>query len=434
MKFKAIASILCLAPLALADEVQLNDGTVYKDCIVENETDKDVTIVIQVSKTIRDSKVIAKSQIQSIRKSSPDERQYAELVRKYGDVESLTPDEVMKGAELTQKFISQYDKSKLLDKAKELEAKLVATMEQKEKEDAEAAEADSQEEEVQVSAEEMKRRGYDIEAEKILKKYKGKIKQKNVFAAMLYFDELSQKFNASEAYKEARESAAKVLPQLEENLAKMAAQAEAKQQDAVKAEAKRRQEFSNQKRSPGLNAEQRRVIEEAEMRWREEVAKRKETRDERRNQYMEKIRELREKNMRWFNPIPDMPESLRELERVAKADAEKISRELQYPDQDKAGKGSEELKKAWKALDEGRLDDASKALSEARGMRVPREYWETLDIEIKAAKTAAYEKARAERDAERAKLLEERRKKMDERRKNTMKDVNDKFKDMKDKK
>lgn len=432
MKFKVIASILCIAPMALADEVLLNDGTVYKDCIVENETDKDVTIVIQVSKTIRDSKVIPKAQIQSIRKSSPDERQYAELVRKYGEVETLTPDEVMKGVELTQKFISENEKSKLVDKAKELEARLTKVMEQKEQE--QAAEAENQEDEVQVSPEEMKRRGYDIEAEKILKKYKEKIKQKNVFAAMLYFDELSQKFNASEAYREARESAAKVLPQVEANLGKMAAQAEAKDQEAVKAEAKRRQEFSTQKRSPNINAEQRKAIEDAETRWREEIAKKREQRDQRRTQYMEKIRELRDKNMRWFNPITDMPESLRELERVAKTDAEKIKRELQSPDSDRAGKGSDELKKAWKALDEGQLDDASKALSEVRGARVPREYWETLDIEIKAAKTAAYEKARAERDAERAKLLEERRKKMDERRKNTMKDVNEKFKDMKDKK
>lgn len=426
MKYRIITSLLCIVPLALADEVQLNDGTVYKDCVVESETDKDVTIVVPVAKGIKDSKTIAKDQIKLIIKSTPDEREYAELVRKYGEIEGMSADEMKRGLEQVDKFIADNGKSKVLDKAKELQATLKTAIEKDDEESAKEAEAS------QHTPEELKRQGYDIEADKLLNKFKSRLKQNNAIPAMLVFDELSQNYGASKAYADARVSAEKILPQIVNSLSAMLKQSQEKENQINKEESNKTTEI-NARRRGNLTPEQQQAVDRADREWRAELTKRREQRLARKNMYRDQIMKIRDKKMRWFNPIPDLPDSISDLQRVAKDDLDRIKREIEHPESDKAGKGSELIKTSWEALDKGDLDAASSALSEVRALRVPGQYWEALEAEIKAAKTAAYEKARAEREAARAKQLEERRKQQEERRKSSMKELNDRLKEMKDK-
>lgn len=425
MKVQMFAPLLFTASLALADEVRLNDGTIYKDCVVESETAENVTIIVPVSKTIKDTKTIPVADISLIIKSTPDERAFADLSRKYGDVKGLSGDDLKKGVELVEKFVSDNPKSKVLDKAKELEGALKAASEAGEKEEA------KEEEKQAVSPEIMKKEGYDIDSNKLLVKFQATLKQGNVIPAMLFFDQLSQNYGASEAYKKARKSADKILPQLVKNLSAMLKAAESKEQEIYKEETRKTTEI-NAKRRQAKTEEQKAAASKMDEEWREQLDKTRQARLALKSKYREEIQKVREKKMRWFNPVPDLPDSIRDLERVAQDDLERVKRELKDVEFDKAGKGSQALKTAWEALDKGELELAANAVAEIRSLRVPREYWEQLELDLKDAKTAAYEKERADREAARAQEMEERRKKQEARNKERLDELNKKANKLKE--
>lgn len=429
MKTRMLVPLLFAASLALADEVRLNDGTIYKDCVVESETADSVTIVVPVSKTIKDTKTISTSDIELIIKSPPDEKEFADLTRKYGDAKGLGGEDLKKGQELVEKFIADNPKSKVLDQAKGLAASLKAASEEDKQEEAKGNEG---KEDKTVDPEKLKREGYDMDANKLLSRFQGMIKQGSVIPAMLVFDNLSRNYGASEAYRKARKPVEKILPQLVRNLGVMLKDAEKKEQEMTKKDSEKTMELNTMRRN-AKNEEQRMTVSRMENEWKTELAKKHEERITLKKKYHEDVQKVREKKMRWFNPVTNLPDSIRDLERVAQDDLERIKREVQYPEDDKAGKGSVALKTAWEALDKGDLDVASDALIDVKSLRVPKEYWEQLETDLKDAKTAAYEKERADREAKRMQEIEERRKKQEERNKARLEELNKKASKLKEK-
>ncbi len=408
MKFHIITTLLCLAPVVLADEVVLKDGTVYKDCVVEHETDKAVTILVPVGKTIKDSKTIDKDKIESIAKSTPDEREYSDIKRRYSDIDVLTDEEKTKALGIGEKFLETYKDSKLAPEVTKHVDSLKEALADNE-EAADEAKGDAEAEEVDV------RTAYDANAGKVLEKFKERMKQGKVIPAMVAFDELYKNYAASTAYEEARRSVEKSLPKLVSNLGKMKEAAEKKERDERARDSEKTMDFVKKKNDPKLTADQVKMVKDAEDKWRKEQNVKREVAKKKRTDYVEQVRVLREKGLKWFNPIPDVPESIRDLERIATSDMERIKNEIKYPDNDIAGKGSAALKEAWKNLDEGNLQEAEDALSTVKRTRVPEKYWEQLGDDLKKAKEAAREKEKADREAaneaRKQKLREEAEKK-----------------------
>lgn len=426
MKLLKITSLLCFATVAIADEVRLVDGTIIKDCTIDVENDKEITISVPISKTIKDTKTIARDQVLLIKKSTKDEKDYSALKSKYSELDNLPLEDLKKGEQDLDEFIKNNAQSKKIDEAKGLLGKIKEMVALKEKAQ---TETQDKEEKSKPSEKDVKRFSYDIEANKVLDDFKARIKKRETIRAMISFDQLAQNYSASSAYAESREVVAKVLPQLVKNLGQMSKNAEEKSKKDRKSESDKTLELQSVARKTNLTPEQKAAAQEKLDNWRQELARREEMRNAQRTKFREEVAKLKDKKIRWYNPIPEIPMSIRDLESIAQADLKRVERELKDAKYDHAGKGSLGIKTAWEALDAGELDKATEALADVKAARVGRDYWDALDVEIRAAKAAEADKKRAEREVERTKLLEERRKKEDERRKEAIKSLEEKQKE-----
>lgn len=400
MKRFVLPTLLLATPLAFADEIHMVDGTVYKDCTIELETPQEVSFVVPVSKSIKDSKTVARDQIKEIIKSTPDEQEFSKLARRYEQLEVLSLEDLKEAKEILDKFVEKYPKSKKLTEAQALQGKLGDELKKNEEAAAKAAaEAKANE----PTEEEMRRFRYDIEAGRLLDQMKACVKAQDAVGAMQVFDTLKQKYPGSQSFVEAYPVAGQIAKQMKVSLNKMIKEAEARK------EAEEKKENQADSKSKNMTAEQKTAYTKKKMEKRAKEA-------EVRKKYSEFVAKLREKRIRWFKPTPGYVPALEELLRVATTDAETLEARLEevMPD---AGKATDAFKKAWEHVDAKKYAEASEQLSTIRATRADKEYYEALDDAITAGKQQEREAARAAREEEAKKRIEERRKKLDERRK-----------------
>lgn len=417
MKRFVLPTLLLATPLVFADEIHMVDGTVYKDCTIELETPKEVSFVVPISKTIKDTKTVARDQVKEIIKSTPDELELSKLERRYDQPDSLTPDVVKEGKEALDKFVEKYPKSKKLEEAKALQSKLGDILKKNEEAAAKAAaEAKANE----PTEEEMLRFRYDIEANRLLDSMKAHVKAQDPYAAMQVFDNLKQKYAGSKAFVEAYPVAAQIAKQMKVNLAKMIKEGEARK------DAEDKKERAQDAKARTLTTEQKEAYQKKRSLKRAKDAENK-------KKYMEFATKLREKRIRWFKPVPTYLPSLEDLLRVATADADSLGMDLAET-MPEAGKATDAFKAAWENVDNKQFTEASEQLSIIRSTRVDKEYIEALEDVIVAGKQKERDDARAAREAEAKKRLEERRKQIEERRKKSsqLKQLEEQFKNKKD--
>ncbi len=417
MKRFVLPTLLFATPLVFADEIHMVDGTVYKDCTIDFETPKEVSFVVPISKSIKDTKTVARDQIKEIIKSTPDEVEIAKLERRYDDIASMTPEELKEGKEALDKFVEKYPKSKKLAIAQALQTKLGDTVKKNDEETAKAAaEAKANE----PSEEEMKRFRFDIEANRLLDTMKAHVKAQDPYSAMQVFDTLKQKYSGSKAFVEAYPVAGQIAKQVQANLTKMIKDAE----DRKSADDKKEREQDSKARS--LTTEQKEAYQKKKSIKRAKDA-------ENRKKYQEFSSKLREKRIRWYKPVPGYLPALEDLQRVAASDAEVLAVKLEDA-MSEAGKATDAFKAAWENVDAKKFTEASEQLAIIRGTRVDKEYIEELDEVIVAGKQKERDDARAAREEEAKKRIEERRKQIDERRKKAgqIKQLEEQFKPSKD--
>jgi hypothetical protein len=401
MKCLVLPTLLIAAPMMLiADEVQMLDGKVYKDCTIEFETAKEISIVVPVSKTIKDNVILAKKDVKQIIKTPADEVEFGKLSKKYGEPSGLSDDDLKTGIQETDKFKTAYPKSQLLEQVGQLQTGLQAAIDSR----AEVARQKAEEEKAaQPTEEELKRGRYDIEANKLLKTMKQQIKGDNPWGGMQTFESLKKGYSGSQAYVDGRVLASKLVPKLQANLAKML------QVSKASDEAEQKKDQEEYKKRKTLSEEDQKKFDE------QRNAKRKHQ-TERMSKYQDYKLKLREKKVRWFKPTAGFTRSIEDLKRVADEDANYLARKIEESEPD-AGVATEAFKKAWEAVDAKNFDEAKDWAVVIKNARVPKEYYQELDQIIIDGRREAAEEARKKREEDRLRAIEERRKALEAKKK-----------------
>ncbi|MEG0143340.1 MAG: hypothetical protein RR808_01930 [Akkermansia sp.] len=408
MKFPLLSTLLLTLPLAMADEIQMQDGKIYKHCTIESETATDVSFMVEISKGIKDSLKVPKAQVKAILKSTPDELACDKIVQKYskGELgESPAAEVVNKGIKDCEEFVAKFAKSKKLAEVEGIAGELKSI--KKTMDDATASKI-AEEKANEPTPEELMKGRYDIEANKLLSAMKGKAKSGNAIGAMQSYEALKEGYRASQAYLEGTNMAMKLLPQLTTNLGVMIKTAETKQAAEEKAQETAR--LQERKLMDKMTEEQKSVIKQR-------AQDKRNLEREKRDKYRQFRTKLNEKKIRWFSPDPNFIESLQDLQRVAESDLDEVKQELNpEADDSEKGRATAAFKKAWELVGDNKFEEAKDELSIIRGSRVPKEYWSELDAKITAGIIAAKEAEREKRKQEYAKRLEERKKQQDLRR------------------
>lgn len=396
-----ILALASLAPFAVADEVKLKDGTVYKNCTVDVETPETVTILVPVSGGIKDSISLKREQIESIAKASPDEVAAAKINKTYAKPESMDVKALEAAVVDLDGTIKKNPQGQAHDAAVKARAQVVVLLEEKKQETEDKAAQTAREEEA-VTA----RTRYDHESGKLLKRFKAFSAAAKPYQAMAVYDRLKEKYPASSALAEAYPDAVRTVGQVKRKLDVMIAAKEKaleKERLAMSAESERRRAENNK-----LPPEQQQARLEA-------FHKKQVAMQERENQLTEVHRahykKVQKRGDRWFEPTAGSLEAMRDLKRVVDTDAERLK------DQEKEeGAGSAALEKTWSLCDEKKFDEAMESLAEVRSAGVPKEYYEELSETVGAGFQEQRARERDERAAAARKMREQRDKESKEKR------------------
>ncbi len=399
MNKSLILALTALAPLAVADEVKLKDGTVYKDCTVEVETPESVSLLVPVAGGIKDSVTVKRELIESIKKSTPDELEAAKISKTYAKPEAMNAKELESAVADLDKTIKKNPQGLAHDAAVKARARVVVLLEEKKLvEGAQAAQEAKEDEAVTV------RTKYDHEANKLLKRFKV-LAARNPYQAMAVYDRMRDGYPGSAALADAYPDASRIAGQLNRKLEVMIA---AKEKALEKEREVLRKEEEKRRGDPKLTKEQRQLLMEA-------FQKKQTAIRERENQLTEVYRAFRkkvkERGDRWYAPPAGTLEARRDLKLVAAAEAERLR--SQAPDK---GAGSAALEKAWNLCDEKKFDEAMEALTEVRTAQVPKEYYEELTETVRVGLQEQRARERAERAEAARKAREDRDKKRQEER------------------
>lgn len=399
MNKSLILALTVLAPLSVADEVKLKDGTIYKNCTVEAETPESVSLLVPVSGGIKDSLVVKRELVDSIKKATPDELNAARIDKRYAEPERMSVKEMEDALVDLDKTIKKNPEGLTHDSAVKARSQVAALLEEK-KLVAEAQAARAAKEEAEVTI----RTKYDYEANKLLKRFKS-LASRNPYQAMAVYDRMRDQYPGSVALAAAYPDAVKIAESLNNKLETMISKKEKaleKERKALRLEDDKRRE--NRKLTP----EQRQELLEISRKKQTAVLEREKQLKE---NFLSLYKKAKDKGDRWFEPNAGSLDAMRAIKLVASADVSRLKN--QKPE---TAAGSEALKKAWALCDEKKFDEAKDVLTEIRSARVPKEYYEELMETV----NTGYQEQRARERAERAeaarKLREDRDKKRKEER------------------
>lgn len=120
MKNKPTLALLCLLGVslpALAETFKLKDGTTVEGTILR-ETPDSYVLEVQVTKSIRDERTIAKADVASLIRAEPDAKDYEAISKLVPTPDMLTADEYALKAAAVTKFIQKHPTSSHLKTAK----------------------------------------------------------------------------------------------------------------------------------------------------------------------------------------------------------------------------------------------------------------------------------------------------------------------------
>ncbi len=405
MKRSLILAMAMVTPCIFADEVKMKDGTVYKDCTIDSETDTEYHLLVPVSKSIKDSVTVLKENVESVVKSTLEELAIEKLNKKYKDIDTLDSkglEEALKDLEKTVAATPKEGKTAEIYKTafalqKKVKAKLDAIGD-KEKAAAEAKEAEL----AKVNV----RNKYDFEANRLLERMKKlNVDGKQVFMMEIY-DRLRDEYPGTEAVAQGYVMVKKVLPPLNDSLKKQIATLEKKlekERTAIQTE-------NDARRANGkLTPEQREALQEQSTKKMRAISDRE---TKLRDEYRAIRDKLREKQYRWFNPPAGCLDAMKDLQRLADTEVKRIKQPMNEAEP-YAGEATKAMALAWELADAGKFDEAREQVQILKEARVPGEYYEELDGIVYEGQQDLRVKEREERAAaaakERERISEEQR-------------------------
>lgn len=194
MKSKNLLPILFLScpVLALADTFILKDGTEYEGKILRESADSYV-LEVQITKSIKDEKTIAKEEIKEVRRSKPGEAEFKAIADLVPVPEQARSDEYVARIAKVEKYLATFRNGPKDKEAKEILATL-----KKEANDVLAGGIKLNGR--MIPAQEYRPNAYEIDARAMAAKIENWISKSQVVPALRAFDEMRVLYPNTEAF------------------------------------------------------------------------------------------------------------------------------------------------------------------------------------------------------------------------------------------
>ena len=367
----SFCSLLIALP-AMADVFVLKDGSRLEGTILREEGEKYV-LEVKVTKSIRDEKTVAKSDVVTIEKEQKDLSSFDTLKGLLPTPDLLGSDEYATRIALVENFLKTYPAStKKADAAKILETL---------KAEANAvAEGGMKINGAILPASEYKANAYDIDAEKQAAVVRSAGARYEYVNALRAFTVLEKNFKESKAYKS-------TLPVVNQILAAYEAQVKTALATLPAREKEQKDGLARMSGQDRINAESALASQkvEAQARYTQEKAD----------------KEL------WVTADPFLKQTLEDTSRAITSTRSRLS---SYKPSETAADPGAAYRAAWKAVQSRDAKASSDAVRDARTARVPARYADPLAEEVKViqaeakakaeeAKAAALAAAKAEKEA-----------------------------------
>ena len=200
----SVGFFLTASLLALADTVTLKSGEALEGKIL-SETDQQIVMDVTVASGITDQKTLAKSDVRSVSKTSPDEIAYQAIKGYRVESRSLPADSYMTRVRALEAFLQKYPQS---SRAKDVQATLSVFKEEQEKVRAKCIKWNN----CWYTPEEFEKNKYQLRAQMQLATMREQASRRDFVGALNTFDQIEKAFPGSMAYPDAIELAKGILP------------------------------------------------------------------------------------------------------------------------------------------------------------------------------------------------------------------------------
>lgn len=333
---------------SLADTITLKSGKVLTGKVLE-ERASEYLLEVNITASIKDQKVIAKSAILSIEQEAADKKPFEALqgILPTGDQLSEGDYSLIIEGKL-KPFIQTYPKSKHLPEVQ----KTLATLEAEKKR---VLAGDLKLDGKWIPADEWNANAYDLDALLIFNEMKNAADQNSYLAALQKYDELIIKFPESGPYHSARELAGTLLPRFQRIVTAKAG--------AAKEKASARERSAN-----SLSARDRSRVQAA--------------RDAEKTRYTAMIEKARSEKVRWL-PVNDYDErNLKTLERTIRSEIRTLGRESR----DRVNLG-ELYRELWNLAGKGDAAGLKRDLSKFKSSKIDPKYYTLISDHLAANPT-----------------------------------------------
>ncbi len=341
----ALLSLAALLP-AVADTLTLKDGSTLEGTIISEEGDS-YLVEVQVTKTIKDERKVAKADVEKITRERPDVTAFEGIAKFVPTPDFLSDAQYGERINAVEKFIKDFPASRHQEKAKEMLVVLKAEATQ-------VASGGIKIEGVVVSPEDYRKNAYELDARVEQARINGYIQERQYLAALRAFTDFSQNFKGTT-------SLAELTPLMQKVMANQVAEAR-QLLGTLDQRIKTRQTGLER-----MDAADRKITENAIM-------------DE------DKLIEARfeaEKQARvvWFTPSPFSKQALEGIVRAGESEIKRLETASPAPGGDSG--------KLWRDAmslikNGGSQADVSAAIAAARSAGVSQKYMTLLDDAAKA--------------------------------------------------
>lgn len=394
MKFRSfiVALAFSLPAMALAfdeiKEVELNNGTVYKNCAISEETDEYLILdVPQEGKTIKEEKKIQKSDIKKIVRPSEEEVAYKRLERLFLDEAAVNEQSVSDLDMAIGKFLKKFPNSPGKGKIEAEQAKNKEIM-------THVTAGEIKLDGKWITKAEQERIAYSLFSKRYLALMKANAASKNYRMALNFYEKIKSDFPASEAFVEADKLVRKVCPLYEKQL---------------------QEQFETAKQQSDAELKEIQVLSKIKN-GRERQDQLRKAQADKRNAFSEKVAQERASNIRWTSVNPDDPGNIQVGINLINNQISQFKRETAKQPDPNFIPADILFVEFWKAYDAGDYKITKEIYDKLRTCRLQEEYKnpiekakEELREKTEKATRDAKDKAAAERKAEADKRAEERR-------------------------
>ncbi len=198
-----VAMSLCFSPHLLADVFALKDGTKLEGNLIR-ETDTTYVVEVQVTKSIKDERVLNKEDVTSISESREDLEMFKKIIPMTPTPDGLTAEEYRSRIKFITSFLVEYDES---PKAKEARSSLMILRTELNQIIEGAVKIGG----VIITPEQRVENAYDIDAQVEALKIKRLIEERKFSAVLRAFDEFEKDYQLSSVYAELLPDIQKVI-------------------------------------------------------------------------------------------------------------------------------------------------------------------------------------------------------------------------------